>query len=123
MAKILIIEDTPADMKVATLMLQSAGHTVISATNAEVGLRLARDEQPSLIVMDIQLPGIDGLEATKLLKRDAATRAIPIVALTGLATTLDEDRIRSAGCDGYITKPLTYHDFLVAISNYLSPPS
>ena len=70
MAKILIVEDNPANMTLAVFLLQSAGHTVLSATDAEAGLTLARDEQPDLILMDIQLPGMDGLEATALLKRD-----------------------------------------------------
>ena len=78
-------------------LLQSAGHTVLSATDAEAGLTLARDEQPDLILMDIQLPGMDGLEATALLKRDDATRAIPVIALTALAMKGDEERIRAAG--------------------------
>jgi two-component system cell cycle response regulator DivK len=92
---------------------------VISATNAEAGLTLARDEQPHLILMDIQLPGMDGLAATVLLKQDAATRAIPVVALTALAMKGDEARIRAAGCDGYIAKPLAYREFLAIISAQL----
>src|SRR5450756_2445384 len=112
MAKVLIIEDNPANMKLATFLLQSAGHTVFSATDAEAGLTMARGEQPDLILMDIQLPGMDGLEATALLKRDDATRDIPVIALTALAMKGDEERIRAAGCDGYIAKPLAYRDFL-----------
>jgi two-component system cell cycle response regulator DivK len=119
MAKILVVEDNPANMRLAILLLQSAGHTVLSATNAEAGLTLARDEQPNLILMDIQLPGMDGLEATALLKRDSATSAIPVVALTALAMKGDEERIRAAGCDGYIAKPLAYRDFLTVISAQL----
>src|SRR5450759_1066996 len=111
MAKVLIVEDNPANMSLAIFLLQSAGHTVLSAVDAEIGLRLARDEQPNLILMDIQLPGMDGLEATVLLKRDAATRAIPVIALTALAMKSDEERIRAAGCDGYIAKPLEYRNF------------
>ena len=106
MATILIVEDNPANMTLAIFLLQSAGHTVLTATDAEAGLTLARDEQPDLILMDIQLPGMDGLEATALLKRDDATRAIPVIALTALAMKGDEERIRAAGCDGYIAKPL-----------------
>jgi len=96
-------------------VLQSAGHTVLTARDAEAGLALARDGQPNLILMDIHLPGMDGLEATGLLKRDAATRAIPVVALTALAMKGDEERIRAAGCDGYISKPIRYKEFLAAI--------
>src|SRR5665647_2856766 len=118
MAKVLIVEDNPANMKLATFLLQSAGHTVFSATDAEAGLTLARDEQPDLVVMDIQLPGMDGLQAA-LLKRDDATRDIPVIALTALTMKGDEERIRAAGCDGYIAKPLAYRDFLAIISAQL----
>ena len=120
MAKVLVVEDNPANMKLATFLLQSAGHSVLSATDAEAGLTLARGEQPNLILMDIQLPGMDGLEATVLLKRDTATRAIPVIALTALAMKGDEERIRAAGCDGYIAKPMGYRDFLATIAAELS---
>jgi two-component system, cell cycle response regulator DivK len=120
MAKILIVEDNPANMKLAVFLLQSVGHTVLSATDAEVGLTVARDEQPNLILMDMQLPGMDGLEATVLLKRADATRAIPVIALTALAMKGDEERIRGAGCDGYIAKPMRYKEFLAAIAVQLA---
>ncbi|HEV7596113.1 MAG TPA: response regulator [Gemmatimonadaceae bacterium] len=119
MAKVLIIEDNAANMTLATFLLQSAGHSVLSATDAETGLTLARAEQPDLVLMDIQLPGMDGLEATGLLKGDAATRDIPVVALTALAMKGDEERIRAAGCDGYIAKPLAYKAFLATIATHL----
>jgi len=120
MAKVLIVEDNPANMKLAKFLLQSVGHTVLSATDAEAGLTLARGEQPNLILMDIQLPGMDGLEATGLLKRDEATRYIPMIALTALAMKGDEERIRAAGCDGYIAKPMGYQDFLATIAAQLA---
>ena len=119
MAKVLIVEDNPANMKLATFLLQSAGHSVLSAVDAEAGLTLARGDQPDLILMDIQLPGMDGLEATLLLKRGDATRAIPVIALTALAMKGDEERIRAAGCDGYIAKPMHYREFLAAIAAQL----
>ena len=119
MARVLIVEDNPANMTLAVFLLESAGHTVIRATNAEVGLTLARAEHPHLILMDIQLPGMDGLAATVLLKQDPATRAIPVIALTALAMKGDEARIRAAGCDGYIAKPLAYQEFLATISSQL----
>jgi two-component system, cell cycle response regulator DivK len=112
MAKVLIVEDNPANMTLAVFLLESAGYTVIRAIDAEAGLTLARDQRPDLILMDIQLPGMDGLEATRLLKQDEATRDIPVIALTALAMKGDEARIRAAGCDGYIAKPLAYKDFL-----------
>jgi two-component system cell cycle response regulator DivK len=120
MARVLIVEDNPTNMTLAVFLLQSAGHTVLSATDAEAGLTLARDEQPNLILMDIQLPGMDGLEATVLLKRDEATRAIPVIALTALAMMGDEARIRAAGCDGYIAKPMHYQEFLATIAAQLA---
>jgi len=119
-AKVLVVEDNPANMTLAMFLLQSAGHSVLSATDAEIGLTLARAEQPDLILMDIQLPGMDGLEATALLKADEATRGIPVVALTALAMKGDEERIRAAGCDGYIAKPMRYKDFLATIAAQLS---
>ena len=122
MAKVLVVEDNPANMTLATFLLQSAGHTVLAAVDAEAGLTLARDEQPDLILMDIQLPGMDGLEATALLKQADATRAIPVIALTALAMKGDEERIRAAGCDGYIAKPMGYQQFLAAIAARLGRP-
>ena len=120
MATILVVEDNPDNMFLTVMLLQSAGHTVLSAIDAEAGLTLARDTLPDLILMDIQLPGMDGLEATALLKRDAATRAIPVIALTALAMRGDEERIRAAGCDGYIAKPIGIQDFLATIAAQLS---
>ena len=120
MAKILIVEDNPANMKLAIFLLESAGHATLSARDAEAGLTLARNEHPNLILMDIQLPGMDGLEAVVLLKRDDATRVIPVIALTALAMKGDEERIRAAGCDGYIAKPIRYQEFLATIAAQLA---
>ena len=123
MAKVLVVEDNPANMTLSTFLLESAGHTVIKATDAEVGVALARTEQPDLILMDIHLPGMDGLRATGLLKGDASTSAIPVIALTALAMKGDEARIRAAGCDGYIAKPLAYKDFLATVAERLGAGS
>jgi two-component system cell cycle response regulator DivK len=120
-SKVLIVEDNVANMSLAVFLLHSAGHAVLSATDAEAGLAMARDEQPDLILMDIQLPGMDGLEATFLLKQADATRRIPVIALTALAMKGDEERIRAAGCDGYIAKPMEYRDFLAVIATHLGP--
>src|SRR5687768_18169163 len=119
MATILIVEDNATNMKLSTFLLESADYTVVAATNAEAGLTLAREQHPDLILMDIQLPGMDGLQATALLKSDEATRDIPVIALTALAMKGDEERILAAGCDGYIAKPLAYKDFLATISAQL----
>jgi two-component system, cell cycle response regulator DivK len=120
MARVLIVEDNPTNMTLARFLLQSAGHTVLSATDAEAGLALARAERPNLILMDIQLPGMDGLEATAQLKRDDAMHNIPVIALTALAMKGDEERIRAAGCDGYIAKPMRYQEFLATIAAQLA---
>jgi two-component system cell cycle response regulator DivK len=119
-AKILIVEDNADNMFLTVMLLESVGHTVISATDAEAGLTSARAELPDQILMDIQLPGMDGLQATALLKRDDATRAIPVIALTALAMKGDEERIRAAGCDGYIAKPMGIQDFLTTIAAQLA---
>ncbi len=121
MANVLVVEDNAANMTLAVFLLESAGHSVWKAVNAEAGLLLAREQHPDLILMDIQLPGMDGLEATALLKADEDTRDIPVIALTALAMKGDEERIRAAGCNGYISKPLSYRAFLATIASELAP--
>jgi two-component system, cell cycle response regulator DivK len=120
MATILIIEDNRANMKLARFLLDKAGHHVLEAVNAEAGIALARDEHPDLILMDIQLPGMDGLSATRLLKADDKTHDIKIHAFTGLAMKSDSERIFKAGCDGHITKPISVETFLKDIDNALA---
>jgi two-component system, cell cycle response regulator DivK len=122
MATVLVVEDNPANMTLADFLLQSVGHTVLKALDAEAGLALAREQQPDLILMDIQLPGMDGLQATGLLKGAEETRNIPVIALTALAMKGDEERIMAAGCDGYIAKPMRYQEFLAAIAAQLGQP-
>src|SRR3954466_10798549 len=107
-------------MTLSTFLLESAGHSVLSATDAETGVAMAGAQQPDLILMDIQLPGMDGLQATSLLKKGPTTAHIPIIALTALAMKGDEARIRAAGCDGYIAKPISYKDFLATITGELA---
>lgn len=123
MAKILVIEDNPSNMKLSLLLLQQVGHTVMCAVDAEAGLAQARGQQPDLILMDVQLPGMDGLEATALLKRDVLTAAIPIIALTAMAMKEDRIRVLEAGCDGYIAKPLRYKELYAAIDALLDKKS
>ena len=120
MATVLIVEDNPANMTLAVFLLQSASYSVLSAVTAESGLAMAREKRPDLILMDIQLPGMDGLQATALLKADRATAGIPVIALTALAMKGDEERIRAAGCDGYIAKPLAYKSFLATVAAQLA---
>lgn len=120
MARILVVEDNPSNMKLVALILDSMGHGVIEAHDAVEGIRLAQAEAPDLILMDIQLPGMDGLEATRLLKADPATQGIKVVALTAFAMKGDEQRMRAAGCDDYIPKPIQHMDFVERISNLLA---
>lgn len=108
MEKILIIEDNPSNMKLAALVLEKAGFCVLKANNARAGMEVAKNDMPDLILMDIQLPGIDGLAATKMLKDDSQTSKIKVIAMTAFAMAGDEERIRAAGCDGYISKPIRY---------------
>lgn len=119
MARILMIEDNPANMKLAVLLLQNAGHTVRCAVDAESGVALARAELPQLILMDIQLPGMDGLQATALLKGDPRTAAVPVIALTAMAMKADRERCLRAGCDAYIVKPLRYRELYATIDSLL----
>jgi two-component system, cell cycle response regulator DivK len=119
MANVLIIEDNPANMKLAFLLLKRAGHTVLCAVDAETGLALARTDQPDLVLMDIQLPGMDGLAATSLLKQDPATAAIPVIALTALAMKGDQEKSLLAGCDAYIAKPIRHQELYAAIAALL----
>jgi len=89
------------------------------AGDGEEAVRMAAASAANVVLMDVQLPGMDGLAATALLKADEATRAIPVIALTALAMKGDEERIRAAGCDGYIAKPMRMHEFLAAVAGHL----
>jgi two-component system, cell cycle response regulator DivK len=120
MATVLIVEDNATNMKLSTFLLESADYVVLTATTAEMGVAIARAQHPDLILMDIQLPGMDGLQATALLKAEEPTRDIPVLALTALAMKGDEERIRAAGCDGYIAKPLDYKAFLAEVKSTLA---
>lgn len=119
MARILVIEDNPANMKLATLLLHNVGHTTLCALDAESGLTMARTERPDLILMDIQLPDMDGLAATALLKQDPAMAAIPVIALTAMAMKEDQEKTRMAGCDAYLAKPLRYTELYALIDKLL----
>ncbi|MEO6226667.1 MAG: response regulator [Thermomonas sp.] len=119
MALILVVEDNPANMKLASLLLRNVGHSVLSAIDAESGIARARAECPDLILMDIQLPGMDGLAATAILKQDQATAHIPVIAVTAMAMSSDREKARAAGCDAYISKPLRYRDLYACIDTLL----
>ncbi len=120
MATILVVEDNPQNLKLAQLVLQRAGHAVLLAGNGEAGLALAREQQPDLILMDVQMPGMDGLSATRLLKADPMTAHVKVVALTALAMKGDAERILAAGCDAYLAKPYHYNELISAVDRALS---
>ena len=120
--KVLIIEDIPINMELATDLLEVAGYKVLQAETAGTGIEMARVEAPDLILMDIGLPGMDGLTATGILKQDKLTKNIPIIALTSHAMKEDKERIMAAGCDGYITKPIDTREFPKTVANFLEPP-
>src|SRR5208283_4771370 len=103
---ILIVDDTPVNLKLTRILLVNEGYKVITAASAEEALELLRSYHPSLVLADIQLPGIDGLELTRRIRQNEATRDITVVALTAFAMKGDEQRAVDAGCDGYITKPI-----------------
>lgn len=119
MFRILVVEDSPVNMALTVAILESAGHAVLQADHAMLGMEIARDERPDLILMDIQLPDIDGLKAMRMLKRDERTARIPVIALTAFAMRGDEEEVRAAGCDGYITKPIRYKDFLAEVDKVM----
>jgi two-component system cell cycle response regulator DivK len=117
---ILIVEDEPKNITLFRDLLRRFGYTTIEATNGRDGVNLAKARNPDLILMDIQLPVMDGLEATRILKLDAKTRNIPILALTSYAMKGDRDKILQAGCDGYLAKPVDVREFLSTVARYLS---
>ena len=117
--KILIIEDNPLNMELAIDLLEAVGYVVVGAVSAEEGIQRARSERPCLILMDIALPGMDGLMATEILKTDPRTSGIPVVALTAQAMKGDRDLALAAGCADYITKPIDTRTFARTVSEYL----
>lgn len=120
MTKVLVIEDNPSNMKFTAFLLSKAGYEVLQATTAQEGIALALSACPDVILMDIQLPEMDGLTATKLLKEDVRTRAIKVIALTAFAMKGDEEKMRAAACDGYLAKPIRYRELLAAVQEVLN---
>jgi len=118
--RVLLVEDNAMNRRMAEFLLRSKGFTVYQATTGEEALLMAREELPDLIVMDLQLPGMDGYAATRTLKADALTRHIPVVAMTAYAMTGDRERALAAGCDGYITKPIDTQEFPRVVARYLA---
>ena len=122
MACILVIDDHPMNLDLAEYVLLRAGHEVMTADCAESGWTRIAERQPDLILMDIQMPGMDGLEMTRRLKADEAMGGIKVVALTAHAMKGDEQRMKEAGCDGYLTKPINVKTFAEQVGQWLPPP-
>ena len=121
MAKlILIVEDEPRNLTLLRDLLQVSGYKTIEATDGKQGVELAKSKKPDLILMDVQMPKMDGLEATRILKADATTSNIPVLALTSYAMKGDKERILEAGCDGYLAKPIDIKELLKIVAEYLS---
>lgn len=119
MKKILVIEDTPANMYLCEFILSHAGFALLKATTGEEGVEMAVHEKPDLVLMDLQLPRIDGLEATRRIRKLGAGKETRIVALTSFAMAGDREKALEAGCDGYIEKPINPETFLQEITLFL----
>jgi len=121
MARILVVEDNPANMKLAVLILASAGHTVLQAMTAREGVALAMKEKPDIVLMDMQLPDMDGMEATRVLKSTLETAAIPVIAVTASAMKGDKERVLEV-CDRYIEKPIDYKKLIAEVADICRAP-
>lgn len=119
--RVLVVDDHPMSLELVSVLLAQEGNQVLAATSGEVGLRLAAAEAPDLILMDLQLPGMTGYEAIRRLKADPVTAAIPVLALTGSAMKGDDLKVRAAGADGYLTKPLDARVFRETLRRILTP--
>ena len=117
---ILIVEDNDLNMKLFNDLLQAHGYDTVQTRDGRDVLKLVRERRPDLILMDIQLPEISGLEITKMLKADPALKSIPVVAVTAFAMKGDEEKIREGGCDGYLAKPISVTSFLKTVADFLA---
>lgn len=118
---VLVIEDNDLNMKLFNSLLQIGRHRALNAMNAEDGIRIAKERKPDLILMDIQLPGMDGISATRLIKEDPALKEIPVIGLTGYAPEGDGENFRNAGFHGYLGKPIDVRNFLDTLQRLLHP--
>ena len=116
---ILVVEDNELNMKLVRSLLMIGNYEILEAPDAETGMHLMKKHQPDLVLMDVQLPGINGLRATRIIKKDPAIKDIPVVALTSYAMQGDEEKAAEAGCTGYITKPIDTKAFLEIINQYI----
>jgi two-component system cell cycle response regulator DivK len=121
--RVLVVEDQEDNRQILRDLLTSADFEVIEAVDGEAGLVAAANHRPDLILMDIQLPGLDGYEATRRIKADAALRAIPVIAVTSYGLAGDADKALAAGCDAYISKPYSPRQLLAKVREYLSSPA
>jgi two-component system cell cycle response regulator DivK len=117
--KILIVEDNDLNMKLFHDLLEVHGYETFQTKDGREALGLARDHKPDLILMDIQLPEVSGLEVTKWIKEDETLKSIPVIAVTAFAMKGDEERIRQGGCEAYISKPISVPRFIETIKSYL----
>jgi len=117
--RIMVVEDHEDNRQILRDLLGSVGYEVIEAWDGETALSMVAAQQPDLILMDIQLPGIDGYEVTRRIKADAQQRVIPIIAVTSYALSGDDEKAREAGCDAYVTKPFSPRQLLAKIREYL----
>jgi len=122
MARILVVEDSPTNMMLSVDLLEHAGHTVLQAVRADLGLEMAARELPDLILMDIQLPEVSGLEVTQWLKDDESLRSIPVIAVTAFAMKGDEEKILQGGCEAYLSKPISVAKFFETVDQFLGAP-
>ncbi len=122
-ARILIVDDNPVNLKLASEVLECEGYEVDRAIDAEAAQQLLAQRTPDLILMDIALPGMDGLALTRLIKSDESLCNIPVIAMTAFAMKGDEERTREAGCDGYIAKPIDIRSFAITVADHLRKPS
>lgn len=118
--KILIVEDNELNMKLFHDLLEVHGYTTLQTKDGREALELAREHHPDLILMDIQLPEVSGLEVTKWIKADDELKSIPVIAVTAFAMKGDEEKIRSGGCEAYIAKPISVNSFLDTIQKVLA---
>lgn len=125
MKTVLVVEDQPINAELVSEILAGEGYEVLIASSATAGIDLARSRRPDLILMDVQLPGLDGLTAARILKDNAETGGIPIFALTAHAMQEDQEKARRAGCDGYICKPISVPELIASVGSALAgnPPS
>ncbi|MDR3515008.1 MAG: response regulator [Azospirillaceae bacterium] len=117
---VLIVEDNELNMKLFHDLLEAHGYATLQTKDGIEALKIARESHPDLILMDIQLPEVSGLEVTKWLKEDVTLRSIPVVAVTAFAMKGDEDKIRQGGCEDYIAKPISVTKFLETVNRFLS---